>query len=63
MSSVPFKRFAAGVDCSRNSVMTVEALKRWIDALSAMGYNTMTIYTEDTYEIEGHPYFGYARGR
>ncbi|MBQ3557758.1 MAG: family 20 glycosylhydrolase [Oscillospiraceae bacterium] len=62
-NGVPFKRFATGVDCSRNSVMTVDALKRWIDLISAMGYNTMTIYTEDTYELEGHPYFGYARGR
>ncbi len=28
-----------------------------------MGYNALMLYTEDTYEIEGQPYFGYLRGR
>ena len=51
------------VDCSRNSVMTVDALKEWIDIISDLGYNHLMLYTEDTYEVEGHPYFGYARGR
>ena len=27
-----------------------------------MGYNTLYIYTEDTYEVEDLPYFGYLRG-
>ncbi len=62
-NKIPFKRFSAFVDCSRNSVMNVDALKRFIDLISKMGYNAISIYTEDTYEIEGHPYFGYARGR
>ena len=51
------------LDCSRNAVFTVEALCRFIDKLAAMGYNTLQLYTEDTYEIEGEPYFGYLRGR
>ncbi len=63
MNKIPFKRFGTQLDCSRNSVVTVEALKRWIDTISAMGYNALFLYTEDTYEIEGHPYFGYGRGR
>ena len=58
-----FRRFGTMVDCSRGAVMTVEALKRWIDLTSDLGYNTLMIYTEDTYEIEGQPYFGYLRGR
>ena len=62
-NKIPFKRFSAFVDCSRNSVMNVDALKHFIDLISKMGYNAISIYTEDTYEIEGHPYFGYARGR
>ena len=62
-NKIPFKRFSSFLDCSRNSVVNVETLKRWIDVISQMGYNTMTIYTEDTYELEGEPYFGYARGR
>lgn len=28
-----------------------------------MGYNTLMLYTEDTYEVDGQPYFGYMRGR
>ena len=50
------------IDVSRNSVMTVDALKRFIPLLKKMGYNTLMLYTEDTFEIEGEPYFGYMRG-
>lgn len=28
-----------------------------------MGYDMLMLYTEDTYEIESEPYFGYLRGR
>ena len=28
-----------------------------------MGYNSVMLYTEDTYEVEGEPFFGYMRGR
>ncbi|MBQ3556656.1 MAG: family 20 glycosylhydrolase [Oscillospiraceae bacterium] len=59
----PFKRFGTFLDCSRNSVINMPTLKRWVDYTAKMGYNAMTLYTEDTYEIEGEPYFGYARGR
>jgi len=51
------------VDCSRNAVMSVEAAKRFIDALKKMGYNMLMLYTEDTYEIDGQAKFGYMRGR
>ena len=51
------------LDCSRNAVPTVKTLKKLIDLLSKMGYNRLELYTEDTYEIEGRPYFGYLRGR
>ena len=43
--------------------MKVSEVKRMIDLLQKMGYNTLELYTEDTYEIEGEPYFGYMRGR
>ena len=26
-----------------------------------MGLNTLMLYTEDVYKLEGHPYFGYMR--
>ena len=58
-----FNRFGVMIDCSRNAVMTVDALKNWIDIMADLGYNTLMLYTEDTYEVENQPYFGYLRGR
>ena len=57
------KRLCVMLDCSRNAVMKVEKLKEFILILKKMGYNSFMMYTEDTYEIEGEPYFGYLRGR
>ena len=51
------------LDCSRNAVMKVSAVKKFIDDLALMGYNCLQLYTEDTYEIEGEPLFGHLRGR
>ena len=50
-------------DCSRNAVMTVKTGKTFIDNMALMGYDTLMLYTEDTYEVPGEPYFGYLRGR
>lgn len=47
----------------RGAVMKVESIKRYIDNLAALGLNMMMLYMEDTYELEGYPYFGYLRGR
>ena len=58
-----YKRFGVMLDCSRNAVMRVSELKRFIDILEKMGYNTLQLYTEDTLEIKNEPYFGYLRGR
>ena len=58
-----FDRFGIMLDCSRNGVRTVSALHRLIRLISRMGYNTLMLYIEDTYEINGQPYFGYMRGR
>ena len=51
------------VDVSRNSVLTVDAVKQFIRKLALLGQNTLMLYTEDTYEIRERPYFGYMRGR
>ena len=53
----------AMLDCSRNAVPTMEAAKTFLRRLSRMGYNAVLLYTEDTYEVAGRPYFGYLRGR
>ena len=57
------KMFGVMLDCSRDAVYSVESLKNYIDILAKMGYNTLQLYTEDTYEIKEEPYFGYLRGR
>ena len=51
------------VDCSRNAVISIETLQDVIKQIALMGHNMLMLYTEDTYEIEGEPYFGYMRGR
>ena len=53
----------AMVDMSRNAVMKVETVKFMMRKMALMGQNAFMLYTEDTYEIEGRPYFGYMRGR
>lgn len=50
-------------DNSRNAVSKPEALYRMIKSLALMGFHSMMLYTEDTYELEGYPFFGYMRGR
>ena len=63
MEKIAFKKFGVMIDCSRNAVMTVPAFKKMVEILSSLGYNTIRLYTEDTYEVDGEPYFGYLRGR
>jgi len=58
-----FKTFGVMIDMSRCAVMSVEGLKRFLSLLKKMGYNCVMLYTEDTYEVDGEPYFGYMRGR
>ena len=58
-----FSRLAAMVDLSRNSVYTTKTMKRFLCQLALMGFNTVYLYMEDTYELPGYPYFGYRRGR
>lgn len=58
-----FQSNGAMVDMSRNSVMNVKTVKTMLRKMALMGLNTYMLYTEDTYEIKEHPYFGYMRGR
>lgn len=50
-------------DASRNAVPTIDTLKKFCRIIALEGYNALMLYTEDTYEIEGRPYFGHLRGR
>ncbi len=58
-----FDTMGVMVDCSRNAVYTVDALKRFMLNMEKMGYNLLMLYHEDTFEIPGEPYFGHFRGR
>lgn len=51
------------LDCSRNAVMNVTTVKKTIDLMEKMGFNTLMLYTEDTWEVNNNPYFGHLRGR
>lgn len=51
------------IDCSRNAVMKPSKVKEYADYMSKFGYDTLMLYTEETYEVDGEPYFGHMRGR
>lgn len=61
--TVPFRTFGTMIDCSRNAVLNLKTAKKWIDLTASLGYNLLMLYTEDTYEVDGEPYFGSMRGR
>ncbi len=48
---------------SRGIVPTVRSLEKYIDYLAVMGYNLVMLQTDDLFELEKRPYFGYMRGR
>lgn len=50
------------LDASRNGVPHVASLEQRIVELALLGINQLTLYTEDTYEVDGHPLVGYLRG-
>ena len=37
------------IDCSRNAVLKPQTVKAFADMIKAMGYDTLMLYTEDTY--------------
>ena len=63
MKKIKFDSIGVMVDVSRNNVMSLDGWRRYLPILAKMGYNTVFIYMEDTYTVEGEPFFGYMRGR
>ncbi len=57
-----FKKSGIMFDSSRNAVIKPETLKFMFRKMALMGLNMGMMYTEDTYEVENYPYFGYLRG-
>ena len=58
-----FKTCGVMLDFSRGCVYKVDALKQYLDYMAVLGMNMIMLYLEDTYELDGDPYFGYMRGR
>lgn len=58
-----FERTGFMADNSRNAVLNADSLKKLIRKSALLGLNRLYLYMEDTYEVQGHPYFGYFRGR
>ena len=58
----PFETLGIMLDCSRNAVFTVDYLKSYLERLAILGYNMVMLYTEETYQIGGEPFFGFMRG-
>ncbi len=42
--------------------MQVEAVKRFMRYMAILGTNTIILYMEDGFKLEGYPYFGYQNG-
>ncbi len=57
-----FKMRGLMFDCSRNGVILPDVMKDIIRKVALMGINMIMLYTEDTYEVPGEPFFGYLRG-
>lgn len=51
------------VDCSRNAVMNKATVKSLLRKSAQLGHTWFSLYIEDTYELNGEPYFGAFRGR
>ena len=46
-----------------SSLLTVATCKRFLLMLAAMGMNAFLLYTENTFDLPGEPYWGYMRPR
>ena len=50
------------IDCSRGGIPKISFLKRAIATMALTGLSHLALYTEDTFEVEGEPWIGFARG-
>ncbi len=56
------KRSGVMIDCARNAVMNVAAVKRYIVYLALLGYDYLELYVEDCLKVDDEECFGYMRG-
>jgi hypothetical protein len=57
-----FKTCGVMFDLSRSAVYTKETVFGLLEAMACMGLDMLMLYTEDVYELEKYPDFGYLRG-
>ena len=57
-----FARCGVMFDVSRNAVLKLDMVRYYLRRMAVMGLNTAMLYTEDTYKVQGEPWFGYMRG-
>ncbi|HWL52150.1 MAG TPA: family 20 glycosylhydrolase [Chthoniobacteraceae bacterium] len=57
-----FSSLGVMLDLSRNAVLRVDAVEALFRRFALMGINSVQLYMEDVYRIDGEPFFGYARG-
>jgi len=46
-----------------NAVINIRNVKKFLDRMAVMGLNMLMLYAEDSFEIDGEPYFGYMRSK
>ena len=61
--SAAYETLCYMIDESRNAVTNMKEIRPFIRTLAALGYDSMMLYTEDTFELPGYEYFGHMRGR
>jgi hexosaminidase len=63
LSETPrFRHDGVMLDCSRNGVMKPAQVFAFLRIMALMGLDRLLLYTEDTFALEGYPYFGWGRG-
>jgi hexosaminidase len=58
-----FEKLAFMICAAHNKVFTVTHIQKWLRRMALFGFNQMLLYVDDTYEVQGEPFFGYMRGR
>ncbi len=58
-----FQTVGSMMDLSRGIVLKKEVIFDFLQYHALMGLNMFMLYTEDTYELENYPWFGYLRGK
>lgn len=58
-----FEDLGIMLDCARNAVPNINALKQMIRLCALMGYSFVGLYLEDVFTVPEEPHFGYMRGR